>query len=449
MASVTAKWVCPACSCHNNSSASRCTVCTSVRPADLLSVPAIRPRLKNIGTGAVVSSMASGAGVTSSDMIIDPGYTSRYRPTSIPLSIAGSSGSQGREGRGEMGGGGSGVSSSGGGGAQSKWICSVCTYGNWPNSRHCTMCNSLRRHPQLSPQVSGEAGLAKRAVSGGGSGSVGMGGRGAGIGESILDYVPRHVDFVTSPGAVGGGLYDETIRSPSAQLASPTNHRVVVRVKKKSATDNNRSAQKKWKCSKCTYENWARAGKCVMCQSTKSKTPSPPMSDSESCHSPHPVSHRLPSSPSAENANSSATPPLSSSSTTSPSLHGRGSLAVNSNNQSSPSVSPSLAGPSPSAVHLIPCSTANTPPDVLPPSSLKSTSNEVRQIRNCLSSSDWLFINACLGVVNEDVPAIKAYLRSEGDRARQLSCDECLVLGQPSIFSIGSTLVHLAIRQDS
>lgn len=71
---------------------------------------------------------------------------------------------------------------------------------------------------------------------------------------------------------------------------------------------------------------------------------------------------------------------------------------------------------------------------------------QVRQIRNTLSSTDWLFLNACLGVVNNDESAVKGYLRQDGDRARQLSKDECLVLGQAPAFTVGSTLVHLAIR---
>ena len=71
---------------------------------------------------------------------------------------------------------------------------------------------------------------------------------------------------------------------------------------------------------------------------------------------------------------------------------------------------------------------------------------QVRQIRNRLSSSDWLFLNACLGIVNDDASAVRAHLRQEGDRARQLTKEECLVLGQPSTFSVGGTLAHLAIR---
>jgi len=63
-----------------------------------------------------------------------------------------------------------------------------------------------------------------------------------------------------------------------------------------------------------------------------------------------------------------------------------------------------------------------------------------------LTSSDWLFLNACLGVVNDEEASVKAYLRQDGDRARQLTSDECLVLGERSMFTVGSTLVHLAVK---
>ena len=429
MASVTAKWICQSCSCHNHSSSSRCTVCNTSRPTDLYyPAPRQSPRLAGGGLSHPASLRASEAGISSSDVIIDQS-PARYRPSSI-LPVM-----QGRDGRGEWG-----TSGGGPGAHQSKWVCFVCTYGNWPNSKHCTMCNALRRqHHKLSPQVGGD-GVPGGVGSSGGNGGGGGGGGAGVIGDSILDYVPRHLDYVASPGAVGGGMYDE-IRVPhhSQHARDSTSNRSSAKPRKKSSVDN-RSGQRKWKCSKCTYENWARAGKCIMCQTTKNKTPSPPMSDSETSHSPNPATkHHHPSSPS-ENANSSS----SLASLSSSSLHAR-SLGINSNQPPS-SASPAHTDSSPSAVHLIPCTAAGTSTDVLPSSSLKSTSNEVRQIRNRLSSSDWLFINACLGVVNEDVPAVKAYLRGEGDRARQLGRDECLLLGQPSIFSVGSTLVHLAIR---
>ena len=415
---MTTKWVCPSCSCHNHPSSGRCTICNCAKPTDLYPIPrlsAVGPRQKNFHLGAggmsrgpvspALSSQfsASGPGI-SSDMIIDPDNAfARYRPSSVPLG-------QQREGAGRGRGELSGSTS-----PQSKWVCSTCTYGNWPNSKHCTMCNTLRgRHKPMPISTSNDSG---RIVGGGD----------AGIG-SILDYAP-------SLGAVGGGVQDD-VRVPSQHLRdSPSNRPAKSKAGKKSSTENR--VQKKWKCGKCTYENWARAGKCVMCQTAKNKTPSPPMSDSESSQSPNPAtkhshSHRpSPSSSPTENANSSLS-----------SLHAR-SLGINSNQAAA---SPIQTEITPSAIHLIPCTGTNDSTEIYPSSNLKSTSNEARQIRNRLLSSDWLFINACLGVVNEDVAAVKAYLRNEGDRARQLSRDECLVLGQPSIFSVGSTLVHLAIR---
>lgn len=418
---VTTKWICPSCSCHNHPSTARCSVCNSSKPTDHYSIPrpsSVNPRQKNFHAGAGVMSRgpissalsghftASGAGI-SSDVIIDPDNAfTRYRPSSVPLwqqrEVAG-------RGRWEQ---------SGSTSLQSKWLCSACTYSNWPNSKHCTMCNTLRGRQKPAPVSTGND-----------SGRiVGSGDAGVGIGASILDYAP-------SLGAVGGGGVQDDVRTPSQHWRdSPSNRFTRSKMGKKSSAENR--VQKKWKCVKCTYENWSRASKCVMCQTAKNKTPSPPLSDSESSHSPNPATkyshpHRISSSSPTENAN------------TSPSfLHAR-SLGTNSNQ---PASSPIQTDITPSAVHLIPCGVSDDSTEIYPSMSIKSTSNEARQIRNRLSSSDWLFINACLGVVNEDVLAVKAYLRNEGDRARQLNRDECLVLGQPSIFSVGSTLVHLAIR---
>lgn len=441
---VTTKWVCASCSCHNLPSMSRCTVCNSIKPTDINPIPRLNiggPRLKNFqfGTGGVTNrgliSSASGASISSDMIIIDPDNAfSRYRPTLVPSQREG-----GGRGRGEH----TSPGGSGGSGTQSKWVCSVCTYSNWPNSKQCTMCNTLRRQ---SPHISSVSSSSKESITNrvgnGGSGDVGIA-----YGESILDYVPRRIDYPPcSPGAVGGGVHDE-VRVLSSQYMrdSPSNRPAKLKMGKKSSIDN-RGSQKKWKCLKCTYENWSRASKCIMCQTARNKTPSPPISDSETSQSPNPATkytHHRRSSPSPS---SSSSPIENANSPVSSLLHTR-SLGINSN-QATPSSPGHLDTIAPSAVHLIPCTaTDNTPVEIYSPStSITSTSNEARQIRNRLSSSDWLFINACLGVVNEDVPAVKTYLRNEGDRARQLSRDECLVLGQPSIFSVGSTLVHLAIR---
>lgn len=416
---VTTKWICPSCTYYNYPSSARCTLCSCSKPVDFHPLPrpsTMVPRHKNNHLGGSglsrlpVSPATSGhsapCGATiSSDMIINPEYVSFHSRTStVPLGQR-----EGGRGRGDYS-----IST----GAQSKWMCSVCTFSNWPNSNHCSMCNAPKsRHKPAVLSVSKEA---SRTMSPGG-----------GVGASILDYAPSCV------GAVGGTAHlPEDMRVPSHVRDSPPNRPLKSKSSKKSSTDNR--LQKKWKCQKCTYENWSRASKCVMCQSPKIKTPSPPLSDSEGSQSPHPPhSRHFPSSSSS----SSTSSPTDNANSSPSSTHPRG-LGINSNEAAATSVHTEAAS---SAVRLIPCA-SDEAAEIYPSRKLKSTSDEVRQIRNRLSTSDWLFINACLGVVNDDDGAVKAYLKYDGDRARQLSNDECLVLGQPSTFTVGSTLVHLAVR---
>lgn len=86
-----------------------------------------------------------------------------------------------------------------------KWSCHMCTYLNWPRAIRCTQCLSQRRtrSPTESPQSSG-------------SGS-------------------RPVAFSVDP------CEEYNDRN---KLNTRTQH---------------------WTCSVCTYENWAKAKKCVVC----------------------------------------------------------------------------------------------------------------------------------------------------------------------------------------
>ena len=423
----TTKWICPSCTYYNYSSVARCTICSCTKPADLHPVTrpsAVYPRQKNHYSGGSglsrgpISSASSGhftscgAGI-SSDMIIHPDSCfSRYRPTSIALG-------QQVEGTGRE----RGDHQSGSPGGQSKWVCSMCTYSNWPNSHHCTMCTTPRAGRHNKPSL--PAGGANKE--GGRIGSAGVG--------SILDYAPRCI------GAVGGASH--TQQQDDARLSSHakelSNRLQKSKSHKKSLAENR--VQKKWKCHNCTYENWARAGKCVMCQTPRNKTPSPPISDSEGSQSPNHSHTHAHTRLSPSSSSSSSLVPTDNANTSPSFSHSRG-LGVNSNEATAP---PVRADATHSAFKLIPCVSEDTD-EIYPSMKLSSTSDEVRQIRNRLSSSDWYFINACLGVVNEDEGAVKTYLRHEGDRARQLTSDECLVLGQPSTFTVGCTLVHLAIR---
>ena len=53
---------------------------------------------------------------------------------------------------------------------------------------------------------------------------------------------------------------------------------------------------------------------------------------------------------------------------------------------------------------------------------------------------------ACQGVVNNEIKPVMAYVSNGGHLARQLTDDDLVVLGCPSAYEAGHTLVHLALR---
>ncbi|PIK54986.1 putative ubiquitin thioesterase zranb1 isoform X2 [Apostichopus japonicus] len=63
-----------------------------------------------------------------------------------------------------------------------------------------------------------------------------------------------------------------------------------------------------------------------------------------------------------------------------------------------------------------------------------------------LRRTDYLFLQACVGVVDNNPTAVEAYLSSGGNPTRQLTRDEVSILNRASAFDVGLTLVHLAIR---
>uniref|UniRef100_A0A8C2H9G4 ubiquitinyl hydrolase 1 n=1 Tax=Cyprinus carpio TaxID=7962 RepID=A0A8C2H9G4_CYPCA len=65
---------------------------------------------------------------------------------------------------------------------------------------------------------------------------------------------------------------------------------------------------------------------------------------------------------------------------------------------------------------------------------------KLKQIKNRMRRTDWLFLNACAGVVEGDLSAVEAYKSSGGDIARQLTSDEVRLLNRPSAFDSGFTL---------
>lgn len=77
-----------------------------------------------------------------------------------------------------------------------------------------------------------------------------------------------------------------------------------------------------------------------------------------------------------------------------------------------------------------------------------SRENDVRQLRNRLSTKDLLFLTACEGMSKGDIASVKEYIRHGGDKLRQLTRKDIQALGveQGSKYTAGSTLIDLALR---
>ncbi|CAH0401511.1 unnamed protein product [Chilo suppressalis] len=153
------------------------------------------------------------------------------------------------------------------------------------------------------------------------------------------------------------------------------------------------SSPPKWSCATCTYENWPRSQKCAMCGA---------------------ASTALAAAPAPSAAVAAAAAPAS---------------ATAHANAASPA-------PPASRPHLgINDLCASQEADV-----------DARRSKRRNNNIDWLWLQACLGVVEGEPRRVEAYLRGGGDPARALSPPEVALLNRASAFDVGHTLVHLAIR---
>ncbi|NWZ84043.1 ZRAN1 thioesterase, partial [Poecile atricapillus] len=235
-----------------------------------------------------------------------------------------------------------------------KWSCHMCTYLNWPRAIRCTQCLSQRRtrSPTESPQSSG-------------SGS-------------------RPVPFSVDPCEEYNDRNKLNIRAQH------------------------------WTCSVCTYENWAKARKCVVCD--------------------HPRPNNI------EAIELADTEEASSIINEQDRARWRGSCSSGNSQRRSP---PTTKRESDVKMDFQRIELAGA---VGSKEELEVDFKKLKQIKNRMKKTDWLFLNACVGVVEGDLAAVEAYKSSGGDIARQLTADEVRLLNRPSAFDVGYTLVHLAIR---
>ena len=397
---------------------------------------------------------------------------------------------------------------------QEKWSCLKCTFLNFPRSQRCTQCQTP--FSNISEQLS-YLSLNKLKTSG--------------ITSSISSNQSLNEENRENAEAslcVCNSDKRQNLNSDVTAATTGGAGRLSPRHDSRdgSSTPHETASNYKWRCRGCTYENWPRSSKCIMCNTSKGSlpqvsqtpparlaTPPPPPPPSEVRNN---QSSSTKVSPSDSSNNAVRTDNVNSdkesrqaennaknceninekNKSRSESAESIACIRSNSGQTNSPAIA------SAGATNVSPLSSPQQQQQQLLQSmpqavSLRAvegamalnnyeTEKLLRQLRRRLREADWVWLNACLGVVEGNYEPVEAYLSSGafifcllttasmdllysnsyfneilsllfyillinyeltgGDPMRQLTNADVKLLARPSAFDEGHTLVHLAIR---
>ncbi|XP_015594248.1 ubiquitin thioesterase trabid isoform X2 [Cephus cinctus] len=332
---------------------------------------------------------------------------------------------------------------------EAKWTCEYCTYENFPSSLKCTMCRGAK--PLLGEDI-----YRLRDPSPQRSGSNVASGPAPNISHSTDSYNLCPQNY--SQNLPSGGKwscemctylnYQNTTRCGQCDNRKTTNnvqsihsiasnlHEQLAPLRLGDPPPNSGSnsqlnpspinlhperylnAQQnvhpdKWSCLMCTYENWPKATKCIMCGHQKEKDRREKSTTN--------IGLILPSPERDHSQRGLPSPPHT------PYIH-----------QAQRDENLAIARRS---SHRF-----DSRNDSLPAPQSPNNCDYERRLKQLRRHTDWCWLNACLGIVEGDNAPVEAYLASGGDPARQLTHSEILLLNRSSAFDVGHTLVHLAIR---
>lgn len=263
-----------------------------------------------------------------------------------------------------------------------KWACVKCTYINYVKTKKCVVC--WTRKPVDLVNIT-EA-LQPLTINTSGSSAAERSNRtSSSPGDRSNKTSPCERSNKTSPKSIS----QSNRTSPSENETtnnrnSPGNDRNQGKNRAMLSTSYIKTYHNKWTCKVCTYENWPKASRCIIC-----------------------TSHRSPGirDPSQPAGSIQLSPPNSP----------RGAAAA-----SLPSNKSSKKG--------------------------DNFNNALQKIHEKFSELDWLWLKACTGIYNGDRLAIDAYITCGGDVARRLTMEEASLIDDGTRFQKGHTLLHIALQ---
>ncbi|EDV94568.1 ubiquitin thioesterase trabid [Drosophila grimshawi] len=327
-----------------------------------------------------------------------------------------------------------------------KWPCKVCTYLNWPRSLRCVQCctkrggaaseSSATAADRDSTDCVDRAGDALQALRISGSDTE-LNARGGSIIDAAAENISSGRQLIGAAASNSNRRnlspsMDQQICSNSTHLNNLANtshsqqpQQLQLQQQQQQQHTNQQqqlqhqqqqqnSQQKhcyvaKWACNSCTYENWPKSLKCSMCGKTREISGSGSQGDLHACASISGSNKQL-------NVQEEQQQQLQNTDT------------VSVNNSFNKKHIYQLG----SSETINNCDTLQ-----------ERQERRQRQIRRQV---DWQWLNACLGVVENNYSAVEAYLSCGGNPARSLTSNEIAALNRNSAFDVGHTLIHLAIR---
>lgn len=147
-----------------------------------------------------------------------------------------------------------------------KWTCEYCTYENFPSAVKCTMCKGAK--PLISEDIYKLGNDSQSHSTTASTVTSPLKCNDTKYSTWRCD-ICKHVNSIGSKECVACNTSRYNEASIQEQLGSLTiaeNELISV-----AANDQRSQVNQKWSCSVCTYENWPKAMKCIMCLTTRHK----------------------------------------------------------------------------------------------------------------------------------------------------------------------------------
>ena len=307
-----------------------------------------------------------------------------------------------------------------------RWSCKYCTYDNYPSAIKCTLCNAVRDRRRSLPRSDRRtdderyqaSGKDKNQRSSDGkiicpnseNSAELLEGRWPCLACTYLNWEnslkcvmcsnERPNDFVPQ----SKKSTDEMPARKSSGISGKNGDLADLTVNNNERNKSFSKTKQKWSCPQCTFENWAKSRKCALCSHLKPRTDDSAILITK---------------------NSQNELNLKKS--------GRQQARTSSNKSTAMEIQPISKEDEEQLIYGLAATNI-------------SNVSQQYQIRTNLRESDWLWLSACVGVVEGELTAVEQFLSTGGSPTRQLTGDEILVLNRPGVFEVGDTLVHLGIR---